>query len=189
MIHLPLYIEKKLKELFPRQQDRNDFVSSLVKDALDNMEHAYDARQQTRDEVVMGGTLHLFSDGGSRGNPGQAAIGCLVKDTATGTVLGEVKEAIGIATNNVAEYKALIRGLELAEQFHPKSLVCHLDSELVVKQVTGQYKVKMATLQPLVEEILERSKSFTDISFIHIPRRENHLADALVNQALDSIAV
>jgi len=134
---------------------------------------------------AIGGTLHLFTDGGSRGNPGESAIGCVLEDPARGITLKEHAERIGIETNNVAEYKALIKGLEIALQFHPNRLLCHLDSELIVRQVNGEYKVKMPTLQPLFDEIQARSKEFPDIVFKHIPRSDNHRADALVNKALD----
>lgn len=185
MIHLPLYLEKKLKELFSRQQDRNDFVTKLVKEALENMEETYADNKKRRDEMTVGGTLHLFTDGGSRGNPGQAAVGCVLIDPGSGNVIEEHGEQIGIETNNVAEYQALIRGLEMAHEYHPNQLVCHLDSELVVKQLNGEYKVKMPTLQPLVSEIQTLVNNFTNVQFVHIPRSDNHLADSLVNKVLD----
>ena len=95
-------------------------------------------------------------------------------------------EAIGVQTNNVAEYRALTAGLEMALAYHPNRLVCHLDSELIVKQLSGEYRVKMPTLQPLLEEIQERLTELKDVSFRHIPRSENTLADRLVNKALDT---
>ena len=127
----------------------------------------------------------MYTDGGSRGNPGQAAIGCVLEDPTEGVVLQEHYERIGIETNNVAEYKALIRGLELATALHPNKLVCFLDSELVVRQLNGQYKVKMASLQSLFQQISELAVHFTDIEYKHIPRKDNHRADSLVNKALD----
>ncbi len=100
----------------------------------------------------------------------------------------ELALRIGVETNNVAEYRALVEGLKLAQKYQPNRLVCHLDSELVVKQLNGEYRVKMETLQPYVEEIRELSMSFGDVVFRHIPRGDNHRADALVNKALDSHA-
>ena len=136
----------------------------------------------------MGGIIHVYSDGGSRGNPGQAAIGCVLYDAATKKVIQEYKESIGVETNNIAEYKALIKGIELAAAFHPNQVVCHLDSELVVKQVKGEYKVKMPHLVPLIAEVQNYIKQMPMTIFTYIPRSQNQAADALVNQALDSIS-
>lgn len=134
---------------------------------------------------AVGGTLHLFTDGGSRGNPGQAAIGCILEDPARGVTLREHWERIGIETNNVAEYRALIEGLKIAKRYQPNRLVCHLDSELIVRQLNGDYQVRMAHLKPFVEEIVALSKEFPSVTFKHIPRSDNYRADALVNKALD----
>lgn len=182
MIRLPAALERKLAELYPRIRERERFASKVIEDALDNVDTGImqDAPQS------IGGTLHLFTDGGSRGNPGQAAIGCILEDASTGTVLDERSEAIGVETNNVAEYKALIAGLEMAREYHPNRLICHLDSELVVKQVNGQYQVRMPTLKPFLEEIQALANELSDVIFMHIPREDNYRADALVNKALDN---
>lgn len=180
MIRLPASIERQLQEMFPRVREREQFVAEVLNRALE-------ARPKTHEGLpgAVGGTLHLFTDGGSRGNPGHAAIGCVVVDPLTGTIVREYCERIGIETNNVAEYRALIEGLKIASQYHPNRLVCHLDSELIVKQLSGEYQVRMATLQPLFQEIRTLSKKFPSISFKHVPREDNHHADALVNKALD----
>ncbi len=179
MVRLPAALERRLKELFPRIREREQFVAGLIEDAL--QEH--DINED--DPEFVGGTLHLFTDGGSRGNPGQAAIGCILEDPIRGEIIREHSECIGIETNNVAEYQALIEGLKIAERYHPNRLICHLDSELVVKQLNGEYRVKMAALQPYVQEIKELAGSFPEIVFMHIPRTDNYRADALVNRALD----
>ncbi len=180
MLRLPAALERRLQELFPRARDREQFVTNLVEEAL--------ATTKSDDlPVQIGGTLHLFSDGGSRGNPGHAAIACIIEDPVSGTVLKEHFERIGQETNNVAEYRALIKGLELARAFQPNRLIAHLDSELVVKQVNGEYKVKMPTLQPLVDEVQELANDLPDVVFVHIPREDNYRADALVNRALDEL--
>lgn len=181
MLRLPTHLERKLQDLFPRAREREQFVANLVEEAL--------AKHPEHEGLPnhVGGILHLFTDGGSRGNPGHAAIGCIIEDPVSGTVLKEHCERIGQETNNVAEYRALIRGLELARTYQPNRLIAHLDSELVVKQVNGDYKVKMATLQPLVEEVQELAKEFADVVFTHIPREDNYRADALVNRALDEL--
>ena len=184
MIQLPARLEDRLKKLFSRARDREQFVKDVVTQAIDDLETR--GGSDSMPEAI-GGVLHLFTDGGSRGNPGEAAIGCVLMDPLEGKVLKEYKEAIGIFTNNVAEYRALIAGLEMAKQLHPNRLVCHLDSELIVKQLSGEYRVKMPTLQPLVEEIQELVSGFNDVSFTHVPRAENRHADRLVNEALDGI--
>lgn len=180
MIHIPARLEKQLKDAIPRVRDREKFVANLIENALET--HTMDF-EDAPDEI--GGTLHLFTDGGSRGNPGQAAIGCVLIDPVKGEVIREYKEAIGIKTNNVAEYEALIAGLKLASKYKPNRLICHLDSELVVKQLSGEYRIKMMSLQPLVDEIRELQSDFSDVQFVHVPRGDNFRADKLVNQALD----
>lgn len=180
MLKLPATLERRLKQLFPRAKEREAFVVNLIEEALKNE----DIPDDTHPEHV-GGTLHLFTDGGSRGNPGQAAIGCVLEDAARGIILREHCERIGVETNNVAEYRALIEGLKITKHYHPNRLVCHLDSELIVKQLSGEYQVKMPTLKPFFEEIRELSVEFPSISFVHVPRNDNHRADALVNKALD----
>lgn len=181
MLRLPSALERRLQELFPRAKDREKFIVDLVEKALANKPATDGMPGQ------VGGTLHLFSDGGSRGNPGHAAIGCIIEDPVTGTILKEHYERIGQETNNVAEYRALIKGLELARDYQPNRLIAHLDSELVVKQVNGEYKVKMPTLQPLVNEVQELAAEFADVVYMHIPREDNYRADALVNRALDEL--
>lgn len=180
MIRIPASLEKRLKEIIPRVRDREKFVQGLIEDALDQGH-----MPETTQPENIGGTLHLFTDGGSRGNPGQAAIGVVLEDPSSGSTLREHYERIGIETNNVAEYTALIEGLKIAKHYHPNRLVCHLDSELIVKQLNGEYKVKMATLKVFVDEIRELILEFPAIEFTHIPRADNHRADALVNKALD----
>lgn len=181
MIRLPASLERKLSQLFPRVTDRNRFIAEVLTVALEQ----YDLQQERDEATSVGGTLHLFSDGGSRGNPGQAAIGLIIEDPVRGEVIREHCERIGIETNNVAEYRALIEGLKIAKRYHPNRLVCHLDSELVVKQLNGEYKVKMPTMKTFFDEIQELSQDFSDITFQHIPRSDNYRADALVNKALD----
>ncbi len=171
--------------MFPKARDRERFVVDVLEEALINGPAS--GAQDTLLPEAIGGTLHLFTDGGSRGNPGQSAIGCVLVDPAQGITLKEHAERIGIETNNVAEYRALIEGLKLALAYQPNRLVCYLDSELIVKQLNGEYRVKMPTLQPLVEEIRELALQFSDVVFTHIPREDNWRADALVNKALDEM--
>lgn len=180
MIRLPAELERALEKMFPRVRERERFVADLVRNTLLGNPVQNDDQPES-----VGGTLHLFTDGGSRGNPGQAAIGCILEDPSRGVTLREHYERIGIQTNNVAEYRALIEGLKIAQRYHPNRLICHLDSELIVRQLKGEYKVRMPTLLPFVEEIRELSLEFPSVEFTHIPREDNHRADALVNKALD----
>jgi ribonuclease HI len=122
-------------------------------------------------------------DGGARGNPGPAAIGVVLR--ADGEVLEEVGETIGEATNNVAEYRALLRGIELAAARGASELELIGDSELVVRQVEGRYKVKNAGMKELHEEVKRALREFDSWSIRHVRRAENADADRLVNQALD----
>lgn len=126
----------------------------------------------------------LFTDGGARGNPGPAGIGFVL--TGIGSVPILYKEYIGTGTNNQAEYKALLAGIIRAKKEGVKELLCYLDSELVVKQVRGEYRVKNEDLKLLLIEIKKLLPSFTSITFQHVPRAKNAIADKLVNDALDA---
>ena len=130
--------------------------------------------------------LTVNVDGGARGNPGPAAIGVVVRDSS-GEVLAEVGERIGEATNNVAEYRALLRGIELAAEHEATELELIGDSELVVRQVEGKYKVKNAGIKPLHAEVKRALAPFDSWSIRHVRRAENADADRLVNQALDGV--
>jgi ribonuclease HI len=123
-------------------------------------------------------------DGGARGNPGPAAIGIVLRN-GDGSVLEEVGETIGEATNNVAEYRALLRGIELAAGHGADEVELIGDSELVVRQVEGRYKVKNAGMKELHEEVKRALRGFDSWSIRHVRRAENADADRLVNEALD----
>ena len=126
----------------------------------------------------------LFADGGSRGNPGPAALGARLLD-AEGKVLREIAEYLGITTNNVAEWSALIAGLEAAIELGVRDIGVRLDSELVVKQLSGEYRVKHPNLQPLHARAQSLLRRFERVDVAHIRRKDNADADALVNRALD----
>jgi len=130
--------------------------------------------------------LTVNVDGGARGNPGPAAIGVVVRD-AGGEVLEKLGERIGVATNNVAEYRALLRGIELAGEHGASELELVGDSELVVRQVEGRYKVKNAGMKELHEEVKRALRGFDSWSIRHVRRAENADADRLVNEALDGV--
>lgn len=128
----------------------------------------------------------MYSDGGSRGNPGPSAIGAVVYDASTGQILGEVSEYIGVTTNNQAEYRAVIAGLKLAKELGATAVDCRMDSMLVVKQMRREWKIKEQSLAPLVLEIHNLSVQIGRVAFYHVPREQNQHADALVNKALDA---
>ena len=128
--------------------------------------------------------LIVHIDGGARGNPGPAAIGVVVSD-ADGERVEEVAETIGETTNNVAEYMALLKGLERATALGATELEVVNDSELVAKQITGEYKVKHAAMKPLYERAVAAIDAFGSFSIRSVPRAQNAEADALVNAALD----
>ena len=128
--------------------------------------------------------LKVNVDGGARGNPGPAAIGVVIRQGDE--VIDEISERIGEATNNVAEYRALIAGISRAGELGATEIELVGDSELVVRQVKGEYKVKNAGIKPLHAETLAALDGFDSWSIEHVRREDNADADALVNQALDA---
>ena len=128
--------------------------------------------------------VFLYADGGARGNPGPAGIGMVILD-AKKKKIKESCKYIGEATNNVAEYRALIHGLEEALALKADDVVIHLDSELVVKQLNGEYRVKDPDMKPLFEKALGLLKSFNSFEIKHIERAKNRQADKLVNKAIN----
>jgi broad specificity phosphatase PhoE/ribonuclease HI len=129
--------------------------------------------------------VRIEADGGSRGNPGPAGFGAVVFDAATGDVLAERAEAIGVATNNVAEYRGLIAGLEAALALGADGVEVRMDSKLVVEQMAGRWQVKHPSMRPLAAEARALAARFTDISYSWIPRAQNSHADRLANAAMD----
>jgi probable phosphoglycerate mutase len=129
--------------------------------------------------------LIIEADGGSRGNPGIAGAGAVVIDAETGKVLREISEAVGIATNNVAEYTAVVLGLEAAFEIDPAATVLvRMDSKLVVEQMSGRWKIKHPDMMALGARVQKLIAS-KDVEFVWIPREQNGLADALANKAMD----
>jgi ribonuclease HI len=127
----------------------------------------------------------LFTDGGARGNPGPAAYGYVI-EAEDGTVLAAHGEAIGVATNNVAEYSALVAGLAKAAELQIPELEVVSDSELMVKQMTGVYRVKNEALMELSLEAARRARAVGRVTYTAVRREHNKLADKLVNDALDA---
>lgn len=130
--------------------------------------------------------VQVYSDGGARGNPGPAAIGVLILDER-GRVLKQHRERIGETTNNVAEYTAVLVGLELAKSAGAEEIRYFLDSELVARQLSGKYRVRTEHIRSLFLQVKEKEKKFTRVMYTHVPRTHPQIkhVDRLLNQALD----
>ena len=130
--------------------------------------------------------LIIEADGGSRGNPGPAAYGCLVKDAQTNEVLFEEGKTLGITTNNVAEYSGLVAALEAAHEIDPNAQIeVRMDSKLVVEQMSGNWKIKHVNMKDLVEKA-RNAFAQTQVNYVWVPREHNLAADTLLNIALDA---
>jgi ribonuclease HI len=130
-------------------------------------------------------SLVIYTDGAARGNPGPAAIGVIIRDESGNNVAG-ISRRLGITTNNQAEYRAIIAGLEKAISLGARRITIKSDSELAVKQLKGQYKIKNTALRPLYQEVVRLFGSFESVTVTSIPREQNSAADALANKALDA---
>ena len=126
----------------------------------------------------------IYADGASRGNPGPAAIGVTIKDKR-GKLITFISQCIGRATNNQAEYRAIIAALEEATRLGVKQVDIKMDSELVVKQINGEYRVKKATLKPLYQQVKQLQSRLKTFTITYIPRQQNTEADNLANKALN----
>ncbi len=130
--------------------------------------------------------LIIQADGGSRGNPGPAAYGCLVKDAQTNEVLFKEGKTLGITTNNVAEYSGLVAGLVAAHEIDPKAQIeVRMDSKLVVEQMSGNWKIKHENMKGLVEKA-RNAFAQSQVKYVWVPREDNLEADTLLNIALDA---
>ncbi len=133
--------------------------------------------------------LLIEADGGSRGNPGAAGYGAVVRDARTGEVLAEVSEAIGHATNNVAEYGGLVAGLRAAARLAPGAdTEVRMDSRLVVEQMSGRWKIKHPGLRSLAAQASQAARALGRVTYTWVPRERNSHADRLANQAMDAMA-
>lgn len=128
--------------------------------------------------------VHIFTDGGSRGNPGESASGYVIL-TPDGAVIESGGEYLGITTNNQAEYQAVKLALQKAFNYAPKVIKFFIDSELVVRQMNGLYRIRNRDLWPIHNDISQLAKKFEEVSFTHVRRELNKLADAEVNRILD----
>ncbi len=132
--------------------------------------------------------LIIYTDGGSRGNPGPSGIGAVIKNEE-GELLAEISEYIGVTTNNQAEYKALVAAIEKANGFEVDEVDFFLDSELIVKQLNKEYKVKNKDLAPLFVRVYNNSLNFKKVTYTHVRREFNKEADKLANDAMDNASI
>jgi ribonuclease H / adenosylcobalamin/alpha-ribazole phosphatase len=133
--------------------------------------------------------LVIEADGGSRGNPGPAGYGAVVRDAATGEVLAEVSDSLGRATNNVAEYSGLIAGLKAAAGVaRGADVEVRMDSKLVVEQMSGRWRIKHPDMRPLAAKAVDTAMALGRVSYTWVPRSRNAHADRLANQAMDTAA-
>ena len=138
-----------------------------------------------KDSASKQATCKLFTDGASRGNPGEAGAGVVIFDRNDQEIATRA-QYLGQCTNNTAEYKALLLGLETARELHCRQLSVYMDSQLIVRQITGQYKVKNAGLKPLFIQAQKMLHHFDSWTIDHVPRAENKRADELANQGADN---
>ena len=141
---------------------------------------------KTKEKII------IYTDGGSRGNPGPAALGVVIQD-ASGKTIKEYGEALGVRTNNEAEYAAVVSALKKVKALFGKDKIKHLhvdmrmDSQLVCRQLSGEYKVEVERLFPFFMQIHNLLIDFGEVSFTHVPREKNKEADRMVNEALDGM--
>lgn len=130
------------------------------------------------------GKVHVYTDGGSKGNPGAGSIGVVIC-SAENKIIREFSECIGHCTNNQAEYKAAIKGLDMCAEYTRGEVVCFSDSELLVKQMTGEYRIKNAKLRKLFHQVNTATNVFSTVTFQHVPRTNQRIqrADSLLNEA------
>lgn len=170
---------KKIQQYEIEGEILNTFKALGFKEKTDQKKHKQDDKNTTNHEV------HIFTDGGSRGNPGPSASGYVIL-TPDEEIVEEGGEYLGITTNNQAEYQAVKLALEAAEKYHPKKIRFFIDSLLVVNQMNGTYKIKNRDLWPIHQNIKELMLKYEDVTFTHVRREFNKLADGKVNEVLDS---
>lgn len=157
----------------------DEVLESRIEEYFTDKDSKIDVNVSTKYEDVS-----IYCDGGSRGNPGPSASGFVIYDEEK-NLIAEGGEFLGVTTNNQAEYHSLKDSLEKAVEMGVKKVLVHMDSQLVVRQILGQYRVKNRDLWPLYESALDLSKQFEAFSIVHVPREINKEADAMANKILD----
>ena len=173
---LPKELQNSLDQKINKSK-QSEFINQAVLVALKSLPKKNDMKELTS-------AYSVYTDGGARGNPGIAGCGGVVFNEKNKKV-AEFKHFIPHATNNEAEYTALLLGVEEVLTYNPEKVVFYLDSELVVKQMKGEYKIKKAELKEIYLKTQAVLKKIPQVSFIHIPREQNKLADKLANEAMD----
>ena len=173
MIKLPDSLQAKLNQVVPKKEQLV-FVTKVIESALNKIKPV----------SSKGSSYVVYTDGGARGNPGPAGCGGVIFDNQK-KELARFNHFISHATNNEAEYTALLLAAQKVVKLNPYKVIFYLDSELIVKQMQGLYKVKKAELLTINQKITKIISSIPQVEFVHIPRAKNHLADSLVNQAID----
>lgn len=174
-------IQKTIENIGITEAQAKEAIRWLAKERAPATTGAVKAKAEVK---AVAGRHELYVDGASRGNPGEAGAGALIKDPSA-RVVKRLKKFLGRTTNNVAEYSALVMGLEAARSMGIDRISVFADSELMVKQLNGVYKVKSEDLRPLYEKAAALSKGFKEFSIRHIYREKNAAADALSNEAID----
>ncbi len=176
MLKLTRTVQKELDQKVNRVK-QSDFINQAVLEALSQVPTKNESEKRK-------GEYSVYTDGGARGNPGIAGCGGVIFNEKESKV-AEFKHFISHATNNEAEYTALLLGVEEVLTYAPEKVVFYLDSELIVKQMKGEYKVKKTELKKIYLKVKKLLKEIPEISFVHIPRERNQLADKLANEAMD----
>lgn len=171
-----LDVHKTIKKLNITEKEAREMLSGLIP-----RKASPEAGPVPR---VAAGRYEIYVDGASRGNPGQAGAGVVIRDHE-GNVIRKLKRYLGVTTNNVAEYQALVAALEAAQGLRISKVRVFADSELMVKQLTGVYRVKSPELKPLYEKAKGLLEGFTEFGITHVYREANSLADSLANEAID----
>jgi ribonuclease HI len=167
------------KKSSPNFQENADIENKIPEE--DSMKNIFEGAELAA--MPLGSYLLIYTDGASSGNPGPAGIGIVIADRDD-RVVGRVSSYIGENTNNFAEYTAVIRALEIAIYYKTKDLKIRTDSELLVKQIKGEYKVSSDTIRPLYEKVIRLKKKINSVRFEHIPRAQNEKADHLAKRAV-----
>lgn len=175
-----LDIDLTIKKLNISKED----ARAILKDLIDRKKAPHVVKEAVPRK---GGPCEIYVDGASRGNPGKAGAGAVIRDPE-GNVLKKLKSYLGVTTNNAAEYRALIMALEAARSMHLADIKVFADSDLMVKQLNGVYKVKSTDLLPLFTKAVELREGFRSFKIAHIYREKNSLADSLANEAIDAHA-
>jgi ribonuclease HI len=183
-MQLLLKTQKELNQNIEKSK-QSEFINQAVLFALKKIPKQKSFVFKEQINIKKDSEYFVYTDGGARGNPGIAGCGVVVFDK-NNQKIAELKHFIPHATNNEAEYKALLLGVKKVLQYHPQKITFYLDSELIVKQMKGIYRVKKAELKEFYTQIKSLLAQISQVKFIHIPREKNTLADKLANQAMNT---